>query len=85
MTAQPHPTPAPSPAASDRRLADRGLPFLGIYTTATLLMVIAVAAVDRVGHWWVLLPVMVVLFSLAAGVLVGIMRLLDDDGDEPPA
>lgn len=85
MAVQSQPVLPYAAIAAERPLTDRGLPMLGAYSVATLIMVVAVAAVDHVGQWWILVPVMAVLFSLAAVVVAGIDRLLNDDGDEPPA
>ena len=63
---------------------DQGIDALVIFVVAALLVVGAVVVADAVDQWWVLVPVMVVDFAAAFGVLVTINHLLADDG-EPAA
>jgi hypothetical protein len=56
---------------------------LSVFLAATLVMVIAVIVVGTVGHWWVLVPVMLVDFATTFGVVAYIARLLADDGESP--
>jgi hypothetical protein len=47
-------------------------------------MVLAVAAVTVVDRWWVLVPVMLLDFTVTFAVIATIVHLLRDDGNSPP-
>jgi hypothetical protein len=81
-----HPTVASEPAASapprveETPGPDRGDGMFLIFAAATLLMVVAVVAVTAVNQWWVLIPVMLLDFTITFGVIAAVVLLLKDDG-----
>jgi hypothetical protein len=60
--------------------AEHGDRMFLIFVAATLLMVVAVVAVAAVNHWWVLIPVMLLDFTVTFAVITAIVVLLNDDG-----
>jgi hypothetical protein len=70
----------PPSGSNDTVRPDRGVGLMLIFTAATLLMVLAVAAVTVVDRWWVLVPVMLLDFVVTFAVIATIVRLLRDDG-----
>ena len=54
-----------------------------IFFAAALIVVVAVVVAGAVDRWWVLVPVMLVDFTVVFGVIATINHLLADDGDPP--
>ncbi len=60
---------------------DGGDSLLLLFVVATLVMVVAIAAVGIVDAWWLLGLAMVVDLVAASAIFADILRLLDDDGE----
>jgi hypothetical protein len=52
-----------------------------VFVAATLIVVVGVIVTDAVDRWWILVPVMLVVFAVAAGVFTVITWMLADMGD----
>lgn len=76
-----HPEPDPPPArapADPAPLRDHGLTLLAVFTASMLVMVGLAAVTAVVGRWWILVPVMVVDLAVTTAVLASVARLLND-------
>jgi hypothetical protein len=76
-----HPEPDPPPArapAHPAPLRDHGLTLLAVFTASMLVMVGLAAVTAVVGRWWILVPVMVVDLAVTTAVLASVARLLND-------
>jgi hypothetical protein len=52
------------------------------FVIGILLMTVAVVVVNAVGHWWILIPVMLVDVAVTFGIIASVVRLLFDAGDD---
>jgi hypothetical protein len=73
-------SPPPQRRPAETPGPDRGDGMFLIFATATLLIVVAVVAVTAVNQWWVLIPVMLLDFTITFGVIAAVVLLLRDDG-----
>jgi hypothetical protein len=74
-------TPEPGPASNaPRARAPSAQGLLFAFVIGILVMTVAVAVTNAVGHWWILIPVMFVDLAVTFGVVASIVRLLYDDG-----
>jgi Flp pilus assembly protein TadB len=52
------------------------------FVIGILAMTVAVVVVNAVGHWWILIPVMLVDVAVTFGIIATVGRLLFDGGDD---
>jgi hypothetical protein len=62
-----------------RQPSAQGLLFA--FVIGILLMTVAVVVANAVGHWWILIPVMLVDVAVTFGIIASVVRLLFDGDD----
>jgi hypothetical protein len=72
---------SPEPVSEQWWRPGDGLALFVSFGVGIVAVVVAVALIEAVDGWWILAPVMALVFTLAALVTAGIMLLLADDGD----
>lgn len=83
MPAQPH-MAGPSLPAGGSAVSGHHVGIVSallIFVGATLIVVVGVIVTDAVDRWWILVPVMIVVFAVAGAVFTVISWMLDDMGE----